>query len=331
METLGDETRKISEKVASGVGTTPTPKRAAFVEWEKTEKGAIKPGSYKNTAIAIGRLGLTCRYDVFHLKKFVAGEGVGPILNGEVCRAVRERILTQFRFDPKKENIWEALERECERNPFDPVKDYLASLQWDKQPRLDSWLTDYLGGDDTPLNRAFGRKTLLAAIRRVRNPGCKFDYLLVLEGRQGTGKSSAWRVLAGDENFSDQPIKWDNPKQQREAAGGVWIHEMAELVGLRKADVELIKSFLSRQNDRERAAYEHFPDDQPRRCIFVGTVNPIGRYAEYLTDPTGARRFWPVRTGAIDLAGLARDRDQLWAEAAHYEATGESGPASGLV
>ena len=253
------------------------------------------------------------------MKKYVND---GP-LDDAAARAAREQIITRFRFDPGKVNVQDALDRECERNPFDPVADYLESLVWDGEPRLDRWLVRYLGAEPTPLNRAFGRKTLLAAVRRVFDEGCKFDHLLVLEGPQGAGKSTAWRILAGDENFSDEPVKWDNSKQQREAATGVWIHEIGELVGLRKADVEAVKTFLSRQNDRSRAAYDRYVSDQKRRCIFVGTVNRNQR-SGYLNDPTGARRFWPVACGRIDLEGLKGDRDQIWAEASYCESRGES-------
>ena len=131
------------------------------------------------------------------------------------------------------------------------------------------------------------------------------------------------QILAGHgENFSDQPIKWDDPQRQMEAVGGVWIYEVGELVGLRKADVESIKSFLSRQADRVRPAYGRHKVDRPRRCIFMGTVNG-GKAAGYLTDPSGGRRFWPFEVGAIDLEALQCDRDQLWAEAAAVEAKGE--------
>src|SRR5208282_5654587 len=255
-------------------------KKAPYVEWDLTDKGFKRP-TYKNAEIALGILELPYRYDTFHLVKWIGKEP----LNDVTARQIRETIIARFRFDPGKLHIAEALERECERNPYDPVSDYLKALKWDGVNRLDDWLCRYLGANATLLNRAFVRKTLLAAVRRVGQPGCKFDQMLVLEGPQGVGKSTAWRVLAGDENFSDARVMWDDPKQQREIAGGVWIHEVAELVGLRKADVEAIKSFLSRQNDRTRAAYDHFASDQPRRCVFVGTINATGN--GYLTDPTG--------------------------------------------
>ena len=152
-----------------------------------------------------------------------------------------------------------------------------------------------MSAEDTDLNRAFGRKVLIAGVRRVRRPGCKFDYLLVLEGVEGTFKSTALRILAGDENYSDQLIKWDNPKQQREATRSPWIHEVPEMAGMKKAEVEAIKSFLSRQDDRERSAYDRLPTSQLRHGIHIGTTNSDS----YLNNATGARRFWPVKTGRI--------------------------------
>lgn len=295
------------------------PKKSSFIEWDKTEKGVIR-STYKNTVIAIGKLELACKRDSFHMKNFVSGEGVGPDLDDAALRSVREAILARFRFDCGKDHVTDALYRECERNSFDPVADYLRGLQWDGEPRLDGWLHWYLGAEDTPLNRVFGRKVLLAAVRRVFQRGCKFDHLIVLEGPQRAGKSTAWQILAGSENFSDAPIKWDDPKQQKEILSA-WIHEIPELVGLRKADIEAIKSFLSRQVDRGRAAYDRTVSDQPRRGIVVGTTN---LHMSYLNDPTGGSRFWPVKIGKIDLEALAEDRDQLWAETVRAEAAGES-------
>ena len=160
---------------------------------------------------------------------------------------------------------------------------------------------------------------LIAMVRRAREPGCKFDYVVVLEGKQGTGKSSALCILAGEENFSDQPLLHLETRAQQEATEGVWIYELSELAGLRRTEIETLKSFISRTEDNARPAYGRFRVDQPRRCVFVGTTNDT----EYLRDTTGNRRFWPVRTGTIDLDALRRDRDRLWAEAAAAEAGGE--------
>jgi predicted P-loop ATPase len=151
-------------------------------------------------------------------------------------------------------------------------------------------------------------------------PGTKFDNIVVLEGQQGTGKSSAVAILAGRDFFSDQDLLTLDAKAQMEALEGVWLFEIPELAGMRRADVEKIKAFASRWEDRARPAYGRFRENRKRRCIFVGTTNDN----EYLNDPTGNRRFWPVATGTIDLDGLERDRDQLWAEATALEVAGES-------
>ena len=319
---------EIEQETNEELSVAPAKGGPGNILWEKTEGGKIKAKSLANTILALGTLGITGRHNVYHNHMLVSGGGLpeyyGPKLNDPIVRAVRKKILgSRHHFDPSKENVQEALKELCEQNPFDPVADYLYGLKWDGAPRLDRWLIDYMGAENTELNQSFGRKILLAGVRRVRQPGCKFDYMLVTEGVQGTGKSSAWCALAGDENFSDQAIKWDDQRQQQELAAGAWIHESAELVGLRKSDVEAVKSFLSRRYDKARPAYGHFREDQPRRGIFVGTVNPVAGRAEYLTDPTGNRRFWPVKVKRIDLEALKRDRDQLWAEAAHYEAKGE--------
>ena len=209
----------------------------------------------------------------------------------------------------------------CLKNTFDPVKDYLAGLRWDGVKRLDRWLSTHLGAEDNPLNRAIGRKMLIAAVRRVREPGCKFDQIIVMDNsQQGAGKSTAIRILAGDENFSDQEILLCGQKEQQELLSGVWFYELGELSGLGRADLNRLKTFVSRQVDRARPAYGRSRVDRPRRCIFIGTTND----SEYLRDPTGNRRFWPFTPGTIDLQALRRDRDQLLAEAAAAEASGET-------
>jgi len=170
------------------------------------------------------------------------------------------------------------------------------------------------------LNRAIGRKMLIAAVRRARKPGCKFDYIIVFEGLQGTGKSSVLCILAGDGNFSDAEILGMDKQDQQEAVQGIWIYEIAELEGLSKAEVTKVKLFASKTHDMARPAYGRHRVDRPRRCIFVASTNDD----KYLRDTTGNRRYWPIKTPKIDLDGIARDRDQLWAEAALAEATGEA-------
>ena len=181
-------------------------------------------------------------------------------------------------------------------------------------------MIDYLGCDDTPLNRAIGRNVLIAACRRARAPGCKFDTITVLEGTEGTNKSTAIKVLAGDDNFSDQSIIGASDKEVQEQLEGVWMHENADLAGMKRADVEHIKAFASRQVDRARPAYGRVREDRSRRSIEWGTTNN----KEYLLSQTGNRRFWPLETGKIEIEALIRDRGQLLGEAATYETAGES-------
>lgn len=290
--------------------------------WRLTRDGVIKAQSYTNTAVALAATGISFRHDVFHDRKLVEGdlaENLGPELSDAITRALRDMIIARFGFDPGIVNVQQAAERACEKTQFDPVKDYIDALIWDGTARLDSWLTTYVGADDTPLNRAIGRMVLVAAVRRARHPGCKFDYILVLEGQQGTGKSTAIRILAGDENYSDQPIVHLETREQQEALAGVWFQEISELVGLRRTEVEKVKGFITKLSDNARPAYGKFRVDRPRRCILIGTTNDDA----YLRDVTGNRRFLPVRTRAIDLDGLKRDRDQLFAEAAAAEARRE--------
>ena len=135
----------------------------------------------------------------------------------------------------------------CLENRFDPVVEYLDSLEWDGVSRIDEWLTTYLGAEDTELNRAIGRIALIAQVRRARDPGCKFDQIIVLESAEGEFKSTALQVLAGGpENFSDQTILGRGDQEQQELLRGVWLYEIADLSNIRKAEVEDVKAFARR-------------------------------------------------------------------------------------
>ena len=162
---------------------------------------------------------------------------------------------------------------------------------------------------------------LVAAVRRVRQPGAKFDEMLVLQSPQGFDKSGAMKALAGGDRWfaDDLPLTAD-AKRVIEMISGKWIVEAAELNGIRKGEVEHLKSMLSRTHDRARLAYGRLTEERPRRCIFVGTSNSH----RFLRDLTGNRRFWPVRVDRFDIEAILRDRDQLRAEAAAREADGGS-------
>jgi predicted P-loop ATPase len=191
-----------------------------------------------------------------------------------------------------------------------PVRDYLTGLTWDGTPRLDAWAMTYLGAADTPLNRAMAALWMISAVARILRPGCKADHMLILEGPQGIRKSTALKVLASDAWFTDELAEIGS-KDAAQQMRGVWIIEMAELDAIGRAEVSRIKAFLTRTSDRYRPPYERYVVTVPRQCVFAGSVNPD----TYLRDETGNRRFWPLRCGKIDLDGLRRDRDQLWAEA----------------
>lgn len=204
-----------------------------------------------------------------------------------------------------------------------PVKEYLESLTWDGTQRLDSLLIEYFDADTsgiTAILEIVGAKFLISAVARVMQPGCKADHVIVFEGRQGIGKSRAAATLAGDQWFTDGLPRDLGDKDAAIHLQGRWLIELAELSQLRRNEIETVKSFISRQTDKFRPPFGRVEVEVPRQCVFIGTTNE----AEYLVDVTGNRRFWPVRCGQIDLDALARDRDQLWAEAFHRYQQGES-------
>ncbi len=297
--------------------------KPAAIHWVDTKKGGAPISTCANTCVALRRLGVECQHDTFHNKLLVGGHTIDEWageLSDNAIQMIRVLVRSQYGFDPGLQHAHDAAVQECLQRSFDPVADYLDGLVWDRVPRVAGWLTTYLGAEDTRLNRAIGTLTLMAAVRRVRQPGCKFDQIIVLESPEGRGKSSAIEILAGAENFSDQTILTLDDKGQQEAVQGIWLYEIADFSGLPKSDDERVKAFASRRFDRARPAYGRARVDRPRRCIFFATTNG----ERYLKSQTGNRRFWPVRIGRIDLEALTRDRDQLWAEACCMEATGHS-------
>ncbi len=199
------------------------------------------------------------------------------------------------------------------------VRDYLDALVWDGVPRIDRWLVEYAGVEDSSYIRAVSRAFLVAAVRRVRQPGCSFDTMLVLEGAQGTGKSSALRILAISDDWFTDDVSMGS-REVIEATAGKWIVEMSEIEGMGQGDVAALKAFLATRTDQARPAYQREVVKVPRQFVIVGTTSA----SEYLKDSTGNRRFWPVHVGrSFDLDRLRADRDQLWAEAAVAEAKDE--------
>ena len=231
-------------------------------------------------------------------------------------------IDQRFKFLPSKDMLYDVVADAARLNKYHPVRDYLDSLVWDGVPRIDNWLTTYAGVKDTEYTRAVGAITLTAAVRRVRQPGCKFDEMLVFEGeKQGKNKSTAIAILAVREEWfhDDLPLNVES-KRVIETTRGRWLIEASELSGMTKADIEHIKAFQSRQIDRARLVWGRLVTEVKRQFIVIGTTNK----REWMRDTSGNRRFWPVLVRGFRLKDLRHDRDQLWAEAAAREATGVS-------
>jgi predicted P-loop ATPase len=299
--------------------------------WREQTKDGSPKASMHNARLAIVALGIECSYDSFHNKLLFGfkGDGVRHTVEhilGEVTDngiiALRQVMSDTFGFDLTDKHTRDAVISLALEHCFDPVTDMLAEAEanWDGTRRLDRMAADYLNCEDTTLNAACIRKTMIAAVARARNPGIKFDNITVLESDEGYNKSTAWRVLAGQQNFSDERIIGKDSREVQEQLSAVWIHENADLAGLKKAEVETVKAYASRQQDIARPAYGHFVKKQKRHSIEVGTTNS----SEYLQSQTGNRRFWPMRVlKSIDVEKLKRDRLQLWGEAAHYQSRGE--------
>ena len=224
-----------------------------------------------------------------------------------------------------KEIFQMALTTVANKRRFHPIEDYFTKLpEWDGQERVERLLVDYLGADDTVFNREAIRKVLLAAIARIYHPGIKFDYMLVLNGPQGIGKSTFFgRLFKGF--LSDSLTMLDmRDKTGSEKLQGYWALEVAEMAGMRKADIECVKSFISRQEDIYRPAYGRVVEKHPRRCVIVGSTNSS---TGFLRDISGNRRFWPVKCsgGKLKPWNLTDEElDQVWAEAMAAYNNGES-------
>lgn len=223
--------------------------------------------------------------------------------------------------------IDDSMALEFERNHYHPILDYLKPLKWDGEKRVDTVLIDYFGADDNVYTREAIRKMLVGAVARVFRPGVKFDLVLTLISKtQGTGKSSFLKAL-GKDWFSDTFMTVQG-KEAFEQLQGSWIIEMAELSGLRKAEVESIKHFITKQEDSFRKAYGRTTEIYKRQCVFVATTNE----STFLRDPSGNRRFMPVdvhnvklidNQKLLDLLDDDQTIDQIWAEAVHLYRSGE--------
>lgn len=289
------------------------------------DEGKLKPGATQNWGLFLEHhpeLSGVFAWDAFKLrvmlmrkppwdwrKNYWEPRGVTDRDYSEAVMWLEQRHMT-----PKASNIAAVIQTVAEHNSFDRLEEYLNGLTWDQKPRVHNWLSYYLGIDDGDYPRAVGLRWLVSSVARGLEPGCKVDTMPILEGPQGARKSTALRVLYGDEFFADE-LSDIGSKDAMMEMQGVWGLEIQEMHRFSAAETNAVKKFLTRQTDRFRPPYGRSVIEAPRRVVLAGTINPEGN--AYLRDPTGARRFWPLTVGRIDIDALKADRDQLWAEAVH--------------
>lgn len=321
MKAIGDDGKAVIARIKEWLGGSD------FLE---DSKGKILANHQENVKRGLEKIGISLSFDMFAQKPLVeysnpslnGNSYKGPLVDSIVSQAWLE-IDEKYHFRAARDFFNTVVDNIAFKNKFHPVLDYLQSLKWDEVPRVDEWLIRSGGAADTEYVRAVSAIMLLAAVRRVRDPGCKYDEMVVLESStQGLLKSTALRTLCpNDKWFSDDlPLNVD-AKQIVERTLGKWIIEASDLAGMRPAAVEHLKGMLSRQTDGPvRMAYGRLPVEQKRQFIIAGTTNSY----TYLSDSTGNRRFWPIRVTGFDVSWIFANRDQLWAEAAAREAKGES-------
>lgn len=287
--------------------------------------GKPKP-TMKNVKFVIEKhIGKVLQYDAFANRvTFLTNTVYGGKAGREVTDAddlmLKDYITTHFNFEPTLATCWEAQNAVARNNWIHPLQDWLKALEWDGVSRLDSWLKIGMGATGIDeYNAVVGRKTLVAACKRAFEPGCKFDYVLVLEGNQGKGKSTALSMLASKKWFTDN-LGNIQDKDVVDQMIGKWIVELGELAAVKKIDADPLKAFLSRETDRVRMPYGRRSQDFPRSSIFIGSTN----LSEYLHDETGNRRFWPVSITQANFKWIKKNREQLFAEAMFLYELGET-------
>lgn len=294
-----------------------------------TEKGGLAQ-TIENVVLILthdpklaGRLALNeMEHNIVTLSSLPWRESKGPSQWTDGDDAALRYYLERVYGLSGKDRIFDAVNVVAQQGAFHPVREYLDSTAWDGVPRVDTLLVDYLGAEDTEYTRAVTRKALTAAVARIYRPGCKFDYMLTLRGRQGLGKSALIAKLGG-EWFSDSFTTMQG-KEAYEQVQGVWLMEVGELAGMRKAEAETIKLFISKQRDRFRPAYGRRLQEFPRQCIFIGTTNE----SQFLRDTTGNRRFWVVDTPDEPRRDMWEELTPetvalIWAEAVEIYRAGE--------
>jgi len=235
----------------------------------------------------------------------------GKYLKDEDLVHIKDYISEIMNEEYNTTKIAEAVLIISKRKTYHPIKDFLSSLKWDGISRLENWLHLTVGCEKNQYTSDVGKKVLCGAVNRIFNPGCKFDYMMILEGDQGIGKSTMLEILGG-QWYLDTFFNSDK-KDMVDIMRTAWIMEIADMAGFSKSDIQNLRSFISRKVDRVRLPYDKLSQDFPRQCIMIGTHNPSGDN-RYFRDDTGNRRYWPIECNKIDIDYLKNVRDQLWAE-----------------
>ncbi|MCU7845318.1 MAG: virulence-associated E family protein [Candidatus Thiodiazotropha sp. (ex Monitilora ramsayi)] len=304
-------------EVYEGEGAKDLKKQPWFRGLDRTEGGVIKQHLANLETILLNdfRWNGVLAYCDFSYRIIMRQDPPLQSQAGEWTDADAARLRAWFHRSyrmqpPPRTEIVDAILIASQRHRFHPVREYLEKLRWDKKPRLLGWLRSaFDAADNRDYLAVVGEKFLIGAVARVMRPGCKMDNVLILEGEQGRGKSTAVAILFGDW-FSDAPLPIGD-KDGYQMIQGVWGAELAELDSFNKAETTAAKAFFSQRRDRYRPSYGHNAQDFPRQTIFIGTTNQD----EYLKDYSGNRRYWPVKCRDVDTEWLTEHRDQLWAEA----------------
>lgn len=294
-------------------GTDPDPEVEDLLRWRYREGERVAPmKTLRNIHLVMehdprwrGRL----RTNGFSGRPELDGRGIRD--EDETAAAIW--LDAVYRIPAPVTQVGEAMRLAASQDTYHPVRDYLSALRWDGVERLSTMLQTYWRAEDDGLTGAVGVCWMIGCVARAFRPGCQMDNTLILVGGQGAGKSTSIRygLVPNPSWFDDGRLDFGGDKDSMQRVSGRWIYEIPELIGTKKKDNEDIKAFLTSTIDRYRPPYGRNVVEQPRQVVFIGTTNEDA----FLRDPTGSRRFWPVRVGRVDLEGIQRDRDQLWAEA----------------
>ncbi len=273
-----------------------------------------------NVALALCKLGISLSCNQLTDTIELSGLEDFPQFSDLAVNRMRYEISEKEGLKVHKETFYDFVVDIAQQNAFHPIENYLSKLSWDGTPRVETFFIDIAGAKDTLLNRRITQIWFTAAVKRIFEPGTDFQELIVLEGKQGKGKSTGIRKLCPDESWYSDDLPLNAPsKTVVELTLGKWIIEAAELTG-RNQDTRALKRFLSTTTDRTRLAYERSAKDFPRQWVIIGTTNE----SEYLVDSTGNRRFWPIKLQTFKLEQITPHyRDQLWAEAVKFHRDGK--------